>query len=387
MPIRPAPEPDSARREPAAPSLRNDRPRADADSPAPRERHEPASPSRAKTEPDSARREPAVPSLRREPPRVAPDGQAPDERQEPALPIRPAPAPESQRRDSAHPPAADRAPASRPTVGTAAAAAPAAGGEPLVRIEIAGGPESHVALLTLNAPKLRNALTAEMRTALRGALATLAADEAVHALIITGAEGNFCAGGDVRTMGETDANKIRARMTEVAETAAAVAAFPKPVIAAVAGHAAGAGVSLACLADIVVAEEDAQFTFSFLRLALGPDWGLSWSLPRRVGATRARGLILARGAIDAEEAQHIGLVDHIAEDSAVDAAVALATEICNGPRAATAAVKTMLSDLDGLRAALDAEMRMQLERFPAWEHQEGAAAFRDKRAPDYTKKR
>lgn len=401
-------EPESPpRREPTVPLLRGDRPQAAPDSQAPRARQEPAPPSHAKTEPDSPRRERVAPSLRSDRPRPADDSQAPDERQEPALPIRPRadadlqvphdrqePAlpirpkaePDATRRESAMPPAASRGPAPGPAAGRPAAAAPAQDGE-LVLIEIADGTESHVAIVTLNAPKIRNALTAEMRTALRGALKMLAADDTVHALIITGAEGNFCAGGDVRTMGETDANKIRARMTEVAETAEAVAAFPKPVIAAVAGHAAGAGVSLACLADIVVAEEDAQFTFSFLRLALGPDWGLSWSLPRRVGATQARGLILARGAIDADEAQHIGLVDHIAEDSALDAAVALAKEICNGPREATAAIKTMLSDLAGLRAALDAEMQMQLARFPAWEHQEGAAAFRNKRAPDYTKKR
>src|ERR1700741_1415281 len=96
----------------------------------------------------------------------------------------------------------------------------------LVQVESAA---EHVALLTLNAPKIRNALTAEMRTALREALAKLAADDSIHVLIVTGAGGNFCAGGDVRTMGESDPVKIRARMSEVAETAEAVAAFPKPV--------------------------------------------------------------------------------------------------------------------------------------------------------------
>lgn len=265
----------------------------------------------------------------------------------------------------------------------------AAPAEPLIRVEIAndGAAPSPVAVLTLNAPRLRNALTAEMRDALRAALARLAADESVHALVITGAGGNFCAGGDVRTMGETDPNKIRARMSEVAETALAVASFPKPVIAAVAGHAAGAGVSLACLADLVVAEESTQFTFSFLRLALGPDWGLSWSLARRIGATRARGLILSRGVIDGRAAERLGLVDQLASETETELrAVALAKTLCNGPREATAAVKTMLSDLDDLRAALAAETAMQLERFPSWEHQEGAMAFRGKRAADYAKK-
>lgn len=266
----------------------------------------------------------------------------------------------------------------------AAAKEPVVESEPLIRIAMAA---EHVALLTLNTPKIRNALTADMRLALRGALKALAANDQVHALVITGADGNFCAGGDVRTMGETDPHKIRQRMTEVAETALAVASFPKPVIAAVAGHAAGAGVSLACLADIIVVDESTQFTFSFLRLALGPDWGLSWSLPRRVGATKARSLILSRGVIDAREAQQIGLADHHASEGETQiAAIEIAKKLCNGPREATAAVKTMLSDLDGLRAALDAEMQMQLERFPSWEHQEGATAFKEKRPADFGKK-
>lgn len=247
---------------------------------------------------------------------------------------------------------------------------------------------AHVAVLTLDQPKIRNALTAEARTELRESLARLAADDAIHAVVITGAEGNFCAGGDVRTMGETDPAKIRERMDDVAKSAEAVAAFPKPLIAAVMGHAAGAGVSLCCLADIVVAEDTATFTFSHLKLALAPDWGLTWSLPRRVGAAHAQRLILSRAAIDGAEAYRLGLVDAVVTaGSMCDHAVAIAKELSGGPRESIAAVKTMLGDLDGLRAALKAETSMQLERFPAWEHQEGARAFREKRPADYGAKR
>jgi enoyl-CoA hydratase/carnithine racemase len=246
----------------------------------------------------------------------------------------------------------------------------------------------HVAVLTLDQPQIRNALTAETRISLRETLAPLADDDNVHVVVITGAAENFCAGGDVRTMGETDPAKIRERMECVAKTAEAVAGFPKPVIAAVAGHAAGAGVSLACLCDVVIAEETATFTFSFLRLALGPDWGLTWSLPRRVGAAQAKRLILSRTAIGAAEAHRLGLVDVLlSKEDACRIALGVAKDMCNGPREATAAVKRMMGDLDGLRAALQQEAAMQLERFPAWEHQEGAAAFREKRAADYRSKR
>ncbi|MQA66319.1 MAG: hypothetical protein GEU76_10540 [Alphaproteobacteria bacterium] len=251
-----------------------------------------------------------------------------------------------------------------------------------IRIET---PDRHVAVLTLDEPKIRNALTAEARIELRDALESLAADPAIHALVITGAGGNFCAGGDVRTMGETDIARIDARMNDVASTALAVASFPRPVIAAVAGHAAGAGVSLACLCDMVVAEETAQFTFSFLKLALGPDWGLSRMLARRVGAAAAKRLILSRGTIDGREAHRLGLADiTVAKDTALSRAVEEANNLVGGPTAAIAAVKGMLSGLDDLRAALDDEAAQQRARFPDAEHQEGAAAFREKRAPKYS---
>jgi 2-(1,2-epoxy-1,2-dihydrophenyl)acetyl-CoA isomerase len=241
-----------------------------------------------------------------------------------------------------------------------------------------------VAVIILDDPKIRNALTVENRVSLRDTLAPLATDDRVDVVIIAGAEENFCAGGDVRTMGETDPARIRERMECVAKTAEAVASFPKPVIAAVAGHAAGAGVSLACLCDMVIAEETATFTFSFLKLGLGPDWGLTWSLPRRVGAAQAKRLILSRAAIGAPEAHRLGLVDVVlSTEDACRTAMNLAKDLSGGPRESIAAVKTMLSDLDGLRAALKRETAMQLERFPHWEHQEGARAFREKRHADY----
>jgi 2-(1,2-epoxy-1,2-dihydrophenyl)acetyl-CoA isomerase len=245
--------------------------------------------------------------------------------------------------------------------------------------------DGRIAVITLDEPQLRNALTAEARGELRDALTGLATDPEVDVLVITGAEGHFCAGGDIRTMGESDPKLIDERMDDVAKTAEMVASFPKPVIAAIAGHAAGAGVSLACLADMVIAEDTAQFTFSFLRIGLGPDWGLSFTLPRRVGATTARRLIITAASIDAETAHRLGLVDVVTlEEEALSTAISAARDLAGGPKDSIAAIKSMVSDLDGLRAALAKEAAMQRERFPAWEHQEGAAAFREKRSPDFT---
>lgn len=254
----------------------------------------------------------------------------------------------------------------------------------MIRVERPGG---GTALVILDDPRIRNAMTAENRAELRAALDGLADDPDIHAVVLTGAGGHFCAGGDVRTMGETDTAKIDERMNDVARTAEQLAAFPKPVIAAVSGHAAGAGVSLACLADMVVADETAQFTFSFLKLALGPDWGLSCTLARRVGATTAKRLILMRASVNGAQAHRLGLADEItAEGQALARALACAGSLAGGPQAAIKTIKTQLSGLDELRAALRAEADQQRTRFPHGEHQEGAAAFREKRAPDFSGK-
>lgn len=242
------------------------------------------------------------------------------------------------------------------------------------------------AVVTLNRPEARNALSAELRDALRGELATLAASPSVRAVVLQGSGGHFCAGGDIRTMDQTDPAEVAARMAAVAETAEALAAFPKPLVAAVSGHAAGAGVALACLCDLVVAETSARFAFSFLKVGLGPDWGLSFTLPRRVGFAAARRLLLTRSSLDGEAALRLGLADEVvAEGAGADRALALARELSAGPSRAMAGVKALFADLDGLRAALAAETAQQCARFGSAEHREGVAAFRGKRAPDFSR--
>ncbi len=120
-------------------------------------------------------------------------------------------------------------------------------------------------------------------------------------------------------------------------------------------------------------------------MALGPDWGLSFTLPRRIGAAQTKRLILGAEAVDGDEAHRLGLVDVVTfESEALETALGMARELAGRPLAARAAVKSLLSDLDGLRAALAAEAALQRERFPHAEHQEAAAAFREKRKPDFS---
>lgn len=251
----------------------------------------------------------------------------------------------------------------------------------LVEYEALGG---GVAVLTMNRPEARNALSAQMREALIGELRRLEHDDEVGAVVLFGKGGHFCAGGDIKTMGEMDRKGHAERMESAARGALAVGTFPKPLVAGVAGHAAGAGVSLACLSDVVVAEANARFTVSFLRIGLVPDWGLSHTLATRVGAARARRMMMTCEQMHASEAHRIGLVDLLCEDGevltrAVEQATLLATHAPGG----IAAIKRLMVERDALAAALEREAAMQRQRFLSDEHAEGIAAFIEKRPPRY----
>ena len=153
----------------------------------------------------------------------------------------------------------------------------------LVEIERRGT----VAVATLNDPARRNALSPEMRAALLEALDPLASDREVRSFVLTGAGGTFCAGGDLRSMRSGDPIYARHRMMVTHRLVRLLAAGPKPVIAAVEGHAFGAGLSLAALSDICVAGRGASFGAVFGRVGLMADLGLLWSLPG--SARRGRG--------------------------------------------------------------------------------------------------
>ena len=248
---------------------------------------------------------------------------------------------------------------------------------PLLSDMTAGG----VLMLTLNRPEARNAIDAGLRAALRAAFVQASGDAAVRVVVLTGAGVHFCAGGDIGSMAAMSGRDAKARMADVAETARAVAACEKPVIACVKGHAAGAGVGLALLCDEVIADADARFTFSFVKIGLGPDWGLTATLPRRVGQAAARRLIQDGTQLTAAAALEMGLIDRVASghDALVEAdgrAITLAA----GPTPAIHAIKshfrTPLADLD---AALEREGRAQARCFASPEFAARLAEFQEKR--------
>lgn len=172
--------------------------------------------------------------------------------------------------------------------------------------------DNGVATLTMNRPDARNALSDEMKSLFAQAVPSLAADPQVHALVLTGANAVFCAGGDLRGMlaarPTMTVERGRARMRDVQPWIRQLAELDKPLIAAVHGPAYGAGFSLALLADIVLATPQARFCMSFMRVGLVPDFAALYSLPRVVGVQRAKELMMTAREVAADEALQLGLV-------------------------------------------------------------------------------
>jgi 2-(1,2-epoxy-1,2-dihydrophenyl)acetyl-CoA isomerase len=247
-------------------------------------------------------------------------------------------------------------------------------------------PRDRVARLTLNRPERRNAINPQLRAALREGLADVLADPGVRAIVIAGAGGSFCAGGDLASATSgSDAASARARMTENHRLVRLLWHAEKPLVAAVEGWAVGAGAGLALLCDTIVAGRSACFAFSFLRVGLVPDYGLSLTLPRRIGHSRAADLLLSAGQVNGEDGAQIGLVDVAVEDDAVqEAALDRAILLAQQPPMAFALAKRMLvASASTVDATLDAEAASQALCFLGAEHDEGKRAFLEKRAPTF----
>jgi 2-(1,2-epoxy-1,2-dihydrophenyl)acetyl-CoA isomerase len=215
-----------------------------------------------------------------------------------------------------------------------------------------------------------------------------ATDGSIRAILLYGAGANFCAGGNVRAFAAADdrpefllglANDFHAFIK-------ALSRVDIPVIAAVHGWAAGAGMSIVTHADIAIGGTSTQFRPAYAGIGLSPDGGLTWSLPRVVGAARARDIILGNRVLDATEAERIGLLSRIvADDEVYDTALAAAQELANGPAAAYAATRRLLnaSESSTLSDQLDAEAQSisQLSGTPTGI--EGVDAFVSKRKPNW----
>jgi 2-(1,2-epoxy-1,2-dihydrophenyl)acetyl-CoA isomerase len=242
-----------------------------------------------------------------------------------------------------------------------------------------------IAVVLLDRPERRNALDSALRDALADALERLMSEPDCRVLVLSGAGGTFCAGGDLRQTGGDGPIEARQRMVRFHRVVRALIAGPKPVIAAVEGTAYGAGMSLAAACDVVVTARDARFSAAFVRVGLLADMGLLWSLPLRVGLGRAKELLLDPEPIGGEEAVRIGLADRLAEPGrALDVALARAERLA---RAAPVAVATTKAAFARFPAPLEAMLQIEADGqgllFGTEDHAEGRAAFFDKREPSF----
>jgi 2-(1,2-epoxy-1,2-dihydrophenyl)acetyl-CoA isomerase len=258
--------------------------------------------------------------------------------------------------------------------------------------QITADRDGAVATFTMNRPDKLNALTGTMSDELLDAFTRAGKDPEVRAVVLTGAGRGFCAGQDLTEF--EDAYRSGQR-PDIEEHLAAtyhrlipiIVESPKPVVAAVNGVAAGAGVSLALAADIRLASEDARFIQAFVKIGLVPDSGSTWLLPRAVGVAKALELSMTGDPVDAREALRIGLASRVVPaESFADEVSAFAGRLAALPTAALAETKTLIREAPGrsLRAALDDEGSAQTRMGETEDHLEGVMAFAEKREPRFT---
>jgi len=255
-----------------------------------------------------------------------------------------------------------------------------------------GGPiryeiRDRVGFLHFNRPEAANTIDLEFARAYLAAAIALD-DPGVGAIVVTGEGKNFCFGGDLKGMVAKDADisGYLAELTTLLHAGIAhLAAQGAPVIAAVNGTAAGAGFGLVLAADLALAARSAKFVSAYTGVALTPDAGCTFLLPRAVGSKRAAELFLTNRVIDAEQALAWGIVNEVVDDDRLlEAATSLATRLAAGPRGAHAAIKRLIADsLPGFEAQLARESRSISARGASEEGREGIAAFLAKRKARY----
>ena len=247
-----------------------------------------------------------------------------------------------------------------------------------------------VVTLTLNRPDAMNALTVDLKEALRDTLASLESDRSCRAIVLTGAGKAFCVGQDLRehaadlSKGSTDLDTVRAHYNPIAQR---LANMPKPVVAAIRGMAAGAGASLSLLADFRIGGPRTAFLMAFANVGLAGDTGVSWSLPRIVGHARALELLLLAEPVKSDAAYAMGLLSRLVEEDeqVLPVAQELAARLAAGPTVAYGAIKRELSvgDAGTLSDALAAEAQAQAICGATADHRDAVDAFVAKRKPAF----
>jgi 2-(1,2-epoxy-1,2-dihydrophenyl)acetyl-CoA isomerase len=254
-----------------------------------------------------------------------------------------------------------------------------------LQFDVTGG----VAQVTLHRPDAKNALNLAMARELMDAAIRCDEDPGIRAVVLTGSNGVFSAGGDLKSFsraGDRLPHALKELTTYLHAAVSRLARMDAPVVAAVNGAAAGAGMSLACAADIVLCGTSARFTMAYTRAGLAPDGSSTWFLPRIIGYRRTQELMLTNRTLSAEEALAWNLVTRVVPDAELaGAARALATELAAGPTVAFGSVKKLLltSATESLETQMEREARHIAAAARSADGKEGVAAFVGKRPPSF----
>jgi 2-(1,2-epoxy-1,2-dihydrophenyl)acetyl-CoA isomerase len=255
----------------------------------------------------------------------------------------------------------------------------------VVRLDIEDGAYR----LTLNRPDRLNAFTAKMHEEVRDVMSRIESDPTARVLLITGAGRGFCAGQD---LGERDVDAGPLDLSQGPERdynplARRLVALPLPVVCAVNGVAAGAGVNIAAACDIVIAKKSAKFAQAFSAIGLVPDTGGTWQLPRLIGQARALAFTLLNETLSAEQAAAIGLIWKAVDDDIFDTEIdAVVTKLAQSPTFGLGAAKRAIraSWTSTFDEALDRERDMQRVCGLSPDYREGVNAFKARRTPKFT---
>ena len=250
-----------------------------------------------------------------------------------------------------------------------------------------------VAVITMNRPEARNALSPDLSGALGRMIAERGADPEVGAILLTGAGNAFCAGGDVKRMGdETSApqqtlvQRYQALRDRHQGIAGALYRLRIPTVAALPGAAAGAGMAIALSCDMRIAAENAFFSTGYARIGLSGDYGIAWLLTRVVGPSRARELMLRCERVAIDDAQRYGLVNKVVPaDELAAAAFEYTRALANGPRIALGYIKDNLDEALTIdhATAIDREAERLMRASSTEDHKEAVRAFVEKRDPEF----
>lgn len=254
--------------------------------------------------------------------------------------------------------------------------------------------ENRVATLTFNRPDKLNALSRELLNQSIDCLKRWSRDPEIGAIVLTGAGRAFCAGGDVSMMAKQDEAPPSLEqqidgLREAQELSWLLYNIPKVTIAAVNGHAMGAGLGVCLSCDLRIASESAKFGTAYAKVGFGGDFGTTWLLARSVGAAKAKELFFLGDILDAAEAHRLGLVNRVVAADQLAAQVGeIATRIAHGPLVSYRYMKANvnLAMTTDFRTLLDREAETHLRCGQTEDHKEGVRAFLEKRQPNFTGK-